>query len=130
MNVSRQKDRRNGFAFPEPIFTRQMNGPRPKGRMERRLPIIVGIRLVQGAGANTDGEERTYTDNISPLGARVFSKRHWQPGDLVEITPVIEKPVLGEIIYCQRLPDERYSLGVKFEEGPVTWSMLQRYARS
>ena len=129
MNIRRQKDRRNGSTFPELISTKQINGPGPKGRMERRLPIIVGVRLVHVAAADTDGGERTHTDNVSPRGARVFSKRHRQPGELIWITPVNEEPVLGEVVYCQHLPDERYSLGVKFEEGPVTWSILERYAR-
>ena len=45
------------------------------GRMERRLPIIVVVRLANCVPASVDGEEKTYTDNVSPRGARIFSKR-------------------------------------------------------
>ena len=36
------------------------------GRMERRLPIIVVVRLAHCAPAGADGQEKTFTDNISP----------------------------------------------------------------
>lgn len=130
MNVRRQKDRRSGSMFPELILTGQISASTPKGRMEKRLPIIVVVRLVHEAAADTNGEERTYIDNLSSLGARVFSKRSWQPGDPVRIAPINEEPLLGEVVYCQHLPDDRYRLGVKFESGPVTWSVLERYDRS
>ena len=129
MNVRRLKDRRNGSIFIdiESVVHGYSTDKKLKGRMERRLPIIVLVRLAHGVAADSDGEERTYTDNISPCGACVFSKRPWQPGDLIRITPISEECVLGKVVYCQRLQDDRYSFGAKFEGGPVTWSIIQRY---
>lgn len=129
MNVRRQKDRHNGSAFPDLEFPGELGGPTLKGRVEKRLPIIVVVRLVHEAAADTNGEERTFIDNISPFGARVLSKHPWRPGDPIRITPVNEQTVFGEVVYCQHLPDDRYRLGVKFEGEPVTWSILQRYDR-
>jgi hypothetical protein len=97
------------------------------GRMERRLPIIVVVRLAQAENANADGEERTYTDNISPRGARVFSKRFWQPGDAVRIAPRDEDPALGNVVYCQALADGRFVVGVYFQGHPIVWSAMHRY---
>jgi hypothetical protein len=98
------------------------------GRTERRLPIIVVVRLAHSQPAGTDGdEERTYTDNISPRGARVFSKHVWQLGDAVRVTPLNGDSACGEIAYCQKLPDVRYSIGVKFHNSSVRWPALQRY---
>jgi hypothetical protein len=51
------------------------------GRMEKRLPIVVVVCLAQSKRVGVDGEERTYTDNISAHGARVYSVRLWQLGD-------------------------------------------------
>src|SRR5260370_24261125 len=51
------------------------------GRMARRLPIVVAVRLAQAECASTDGGERTYTDNISSRGDRVSSTRPCQLGD-------------------------------------------------
>jgi len=97
------------------------------GRMERRLPIIVVVRLAHCAPAGADGQEKTFTDNISPRGARIFSKHAWQPGDALRVTPLNGYPACGKVVYCQRLPDDRYSIGVNFEDHPVTWSIIRRY---
>ena len=97
------------------------------GRMERRLPIIVVVRLAQAEDAGADGEERTYTDNISPRGARVFSTRSWQPGDAVRIAPRDEEPAFGNVVYCQALVDGRFIVGVNFQDRPITWSSMRRY---
>ena len=98
----------------------------PSGRMKRRLPIIVVVRLAPVVSAATDGE-RTFTDNISLHGARIFSKHAWQPDDMVRVTPLNEDSACGKVIYCQGLPDNRYGIGVKFQDHPVTWSALRRY---
>ena len=100
------------------------------GRMERRLPIIVVVRLARAENAGTDEEERTYTDNISPRGARVFSTRPWQLGDSVRIAPRDEDPVLGNVVYCQALADGRFVVGVNFRDRPITWAAMHRYDRS
>lgn len=100
--------------------------PRLIGRIERRLPIIVVVRLTHCTAAGADGEERTFTDNISSRGARVFSRHAWQPGDAVRVIPLNEDPVCGEVIYCNTLPDNRYAVGVRFQGHPVTWSVIRR----
>jgi hypothetical protein len=98
----------------------------PSGRMERRQPIIVVVRLAPAVSPATDGE-RTFTDNISPHGARIFSKQAWQPGDAVRITALNEDSACAKVIYSQLLPDNRYSIGVKFQDHPVTWSAARKY---
>ncbi len=97
------------------------------GRMERRLPIAVVVRLAQAERAGTDGEERTYTDNISAGGARVYSMRSWQLGDAVQVTPRNEDLTRGNVVYCQTLDDGRFVIGVKFQDRSVMWSAMRRY---
>jgi hypothetical protein len=98
------------------------------GRTERRLPIIVVVRLAHCESAGIRGEEeKTYTDNISTRGARVFSKNLWQLGDSIRVTPLDGDSTCGKVVYCQRLPDARYSIGVKFHGNYVKWTALQRY---
>ncbi len=71
--------------------------------------------------------QRTYTDNISPHGARVRSTYAWKLGDRAEITPLSgEPPVCGEVVYCQKL-DERFFVGLKVWESRILWSILQRF---
>ena len=97
------------------------------GRMERRFPIVVVVCLKRTEHEGTHGEERMYTDNISAHGARVFSKHPHQPGDDVMITPIKEQTTCGKVVYCERLADDRYAIGVKFQDCHVTWSVIRRY---
>ena len=98
------------------------------GRMERRLPIVVVVRLAPAEPAGTDREERTYTDNVSAHGAHIFSRHPWQSGDTVRVTPVNEESTAcGKVVYCHKLADNRYDIGVTFQDRPVTWSVVRRY---
>lgn len=97
------------------------------GRMERRLPIIVVVNLAYLEGAATDAREWTYTDNISAHGARVFSRRNWQPGDEIMLTPFNEETASGSVVYCQMIADNRYWIGVKLKDHPTTWRIVGRY---
>jgi len=86
------------------------------------------VRLARLRQAYPEDEERTYTDNISTEGARVFSRHHWEPGEQAEIAPVKEEtPVRGEVIYCQKLASDRFFIGVKFLQHPFKWSALSRF---
>jgi hypothetical protein len=96
------------------------------GRRERRLPIIVVVRLESVERAGTDGEEKTYTDNISARGARIFSRHPWQLGGEIMVTPRNEETTCGNVVYCERL-DERYAIGVKFQDCSATWSAIRKY---
>ena len=85
------------------------------------------VRLAKPEGAGDDPEERTFTDNISLHGARIFSQRTWQPDEMARVTPLNEKSACGKVVYCQRLPGDRCSIGVKFQDCPVSWPVLQRH---
>ena len=100
-----------------------------EGRLERRLPIIVPVRLsrAEHQDGNANQNEKTYTDNISLHGARVFSRSHWEPGEMVRLAPLNYKCVCGKVVYCQRLPDDRHAVGVNFQTHAISWSILQRF---
>jgi hypothetical protein len=98
------------------------------GRNERRLPIAVVVRLATLEQESGELHERTYTDNISPHGIRVLSTRPWQPGQQAEIIPENhQSPMRGEVVYCQRLDNDRFYVGVRFPHRRIPWSALQRY---
>jgi hypothetical protein len=119
--------RRRASGLPNQGLSENPLDHEPSGRMERRLPIIAVLRLAPCESSATDRGERTFTDNISSHGARLFSKHSWQPGDRVQVTPLNQDAVCGKVVYCQKLPDDRYCIGVKFQDRLVTWSSLQRY---
>src|SRR6266576_5103291 len=98
------------------------------GRREKRLPIIIVVRLSRVRQLPANDAERTYTDNVSAHGARVYSNYRWKHGEQAQITPWEEEsPMRGEVVYCQRLDNDRFCIGLKFQERPVTWSSLRRY---
>lgn len=97
------------------------------GRKERRLPIIVVVRLTPLQHA-AEGDERTYTDNLSAHGLRVHSRRCWSPGEQVEIIPVKEQtPVRGEVVYCEKFDNQSFVVGFKFPQSRLRWSIWQRF---
>src|SRR5215470_2234500 len=92
------------------------------GRRERRLPIAVVVRLEGLAHGGVKECERTYTDNVSAHGARVKTTRLWYPGEQSEITPWNEKsPMRAEVVYCQKLEDAGFFVGLKFPRDKTPW---------
>ena len=101
--------------------------PTLSGRMERRLPIIVVVCVAQVDRADSYESERTYTDNISAHGARLFSRRRWKLDEKIVVTPLKDEAANGSVVYCQRLEDDRFGIGVRFHDQAVVWSAIQRY---
>ncbi len=94
-----------------------------EGRREKRLPIAVVVCLTGVRHSNGAGEEKTYTDNVSLHGARLISRRPWQPGEEAEVTPVkFGPPARGKVVYCRQLAMNRYLVGLNFPQQPVQWS--------
>jgi PilZ domain len=98
------------------------------GRQEKRLPVMVAVNLAPLEPTNRERHERTYTDNLSAHGARLRATCAWQLGEHAEITPVSgEATVRGEVVYCQRLDNDRFFVGVKIRESRIPWSILRRF---
>jgi len=90
-------------------------------RIEKRLPTSVPVYL--GSLEDPSTPERTFTENVSPHGARVLSKRSWQPGEEPLITPLNgECPQVGRVIYCLPKERNRFCLGIEFPDRAVRWS--------
>jgi len=101
------------------------------GRMEKRLPIaiVVSLTLVQDQPAN--GTELTYTENVSAHGARLISKRHWQSGEMAQVKCMKDEiTIRGKVVYCHKLPDNRYCVGLNFNGRGVTWSTYRTYSNA
>jgi len=98
------------------------------GRAEKRLPIMVVVRLSALMAQSGEVEEKTYTDNVSSQGVRVCSTHRWQPGDLIEVTPVDQGPPMqAEVVYCEKFDKARFFVGLRFPRGRAPWRVLQRY---
>ena len=87
---------------------------------------MVAVQLAKGPIGDVGEKERTFTDNVSLRGARVFSSHTWQAGEVVMLASLQEGSVCGKVIYCQKLKDDRYAIGLHFPDRPITWSVVQR----
>jgi len=97
--------------------------------MDKRLPIAMVVQLAPAQNQSDDRPELTYTDYISVNGARVVSSRTWQTGEIVQITSLKDETTIrGRVIYCQKLADDRYCIGLNFNGRPVTWSTFRAYS--
>src|ERR1700687_1371753 len=99
------------------------------GRMEKRLPIAIVVRLTQAQDQPVNGAELAYTDNLSAHGARVISSRPWQIGEAAQVTCLkYEITILGKVVYSQKLVDDRYCIGLNFQERRVTGPPYRPYS--
>ncbi len=97
--------------------------------MEKRLPIAIVVRLAHVLDPPRNGAEVTYTDNVSAHGARVVSNQPWQTGDVARVTCLKDdSTILGKVMYCQKLVDNRYCIGLNFLERGVAWSTYRAYS--
>lgn len=100
------------------------------GRMEKRLPIAIVVHLNQPQAPPANGAELTYTDNVSAHGARVVSRRPWQAGEVAQVTSLKDElTIRGRVVYCQKLQDQRYCIGLSFQDRGVSWSAYSSYSK-
>ena len=89
---------------------------------------MMEVKLAPVARADSGQPERTITDNISPHGVRVRSTSAWRLGEQAEIIPARGgTPMRGEVVYCQKVENGRFFVGLKFASSRVPWSVLQRF---
>ncbi len=101
------------------------------GRMEKRLPVAIVVRLAREQGQPVNGGELTYTDNVSAHGARVVSRHAWESGELVTVTSLKDEiAIRAKVVYCHQTTGDRYYVGLNFQGRRVTWSTYATYANS
>lgn len=89
---------------------------------------MMEVKFAPVSGADQEQGERTITDNISPHGVRVRSTCEWRRGEQAEIIPIKEgTPMRGEVVYCQKVENGRFFVGLKFASSRVPWSILERF---
>ena len=80
-----------------------MSGNKPKGRfddrIENRVTVSVAVYLARSSDPGAS-REKTLTENVSPHGARVVSKRRWRSGEEAIIVPRGEFPQIARVVYC------------------------------
>lgn len=89
-------------------------------RSEQRIPMEVGVRI--SGHAALPGIETTFTENVSPRGARVLSTRPWKINDQLIISTMTGAfKARARVAYCAMTPDSHFAVGVEFIEPNGRW---------
>jgi hypothetical protein len=95
--------------------------PVRSGRLEKRIRLVVAVQissLVEPVAA-----ERSTTENVCSLGARILTQRARDLNERLMISSVKgDQRTLGRVVYCQRLPDGRFGVGLEFQGQGLKWS--------
>jgi hypothetical protein len=61
----------------------------------------------------------------------VVSTHPWQVGDMAQVTSLKDEITLaGKVVYCHKLHDNRYLIGLNFQGRRVTWSAYNAYGNT
>jgi hypothetical protein len=89
-------------------------------RLEARIPTKVGLEL---SGPDGPNYEITFTENVSHHGARVVTKRRWNPNDSV-LVKLPEECLPARITYCQPSKGDEFAMGLQFSLVIYDWDRL------
>src|SRR2546427_3881197 len=89
-------------------------------RAERRVARAVAVQL-----STVDGSplaEKTFTENVSPHGARVVTKQRWKAEERV-LLKSLESDFQSQarVVYCQLLPRNNFAVGLDLFSPAAEW---------
>jgi len=91
------------------------------GRTEKRVAMAMAMSL-----ANAEDRlvtEKVLTENVSAHGARVVTRLRRHAGEGARLVPLTGESsgLPARVVYCQRLRDGLFCLGLEFQGRSVTW---------
>jgi PilZ domain len=90
------------------------------GRSEKRMSMVIAAYLLDTEGRRAT--EQVVTENVSPRGARVFTKCRWQSGERLRIAGFANQFRVGaRVVYCQPGPSGGFFIGLEFRERCADW---------
>ena len=93
-------------------------------RSEKRVPMEVGVRITGHEAI--PGTETTFTQNVSPNGARVLSTRPWKTNDRMVISTMTGSfRAMARVAYCTVTAESNFAVGVEFIEPKGRWVVGQ-----
>src|SRR5260370_14776273 len=92
--------------------------PARSGRLEKRIRLAVPVQISSLLDPATT--ERTATENVCSLGIRILTQRARDSNEQLMISSLVnDLRTLARVIYCQRLPDGRFGVRVRFQGTPT-----------
>lgn len=90
------------------------------GRLEKRLRLAVPVQISSVLDATLT--ERTTTENVSSRGIRILTQRAMELKDRLWVKSLDgDLRTLAHVVYCQRLPERCFGVGLQFQGETVNW---------
>jgi len=84
-----------------------------EGRIEKRIRLAVPREVSKLW--DPAGPEHTITENVCSSGVRVLTRRALAPSERLIVRSLkSDLQTQVRVVYCQRLPDGRYGVGLQF----------------
>jgi hypothetical protein len=88
-------------------------------RNDKRIPMEVSVQIA--GHSEVPGVEMTFTENVSPRGARVLTTRRWRQHDMLMLSSPSGYQSAGRVAYCERAAGESYAIGVELLQPGPSW---------
>jgi hypothetical protein len=96
--------------------------PLKSGRLEKRIRLEVPVQI--SSPEDPSATERTTTENVCSLGVRVLTRMAKQLDERLMINSLAgDLRALARVVYCQRLPDGRFGVGLQFNTQVAKWPL-------
>ena len=90
------------------------------GRNEKRVTMAIPVCLVTADELLV--AEQAITVNVSSRGARVMTRRRWQPKEQPRLASESgEFRTHTKVVYCEPLPSGHFCIGLKFISAITDW---------
>ena len=90
------------------------------GRLEKRIQLSLAVQISNLY--DPSNTERTTTENVCSLGMRVLTQKARELDERLMISSIVgDLRALARVVYCQRLPDGRFGIGIQFQRQSVNW---------
>jgi hypothetical protein len=94
--------------------------PERSGRLEKRIRLAVPVQI--SSFLDPAATERTTAENFCSLGMRILTQRARELNERMWIRSLdVDLRTLARVVYCQRLPDGRFAVGLQFQGVAVNW---------
>lgn len=94
--------------------------PQRSGRLEKRVKVEIPAQI--SSSIDPAEMEPAATENVCSLGVRILTQRARDMNERLWIR-LLEGNLrtLARVVYCQRLPDGRYGVGLQFQGKSFHW---------
>jgi hypothetical protein len=109
-----------GAIVPNAVGKVNHHMPMRSGRLVKRAPLAISIRI--SSLLKPYAAEHTTTENICSLGLRVLVQEARKPNELMLVNSADgELKTAARVVYCERIGDGRFALGLEFKEDITNW---------